>query len=185
MLSLILAAQRLGKNVMPVMEKYVEFEQLMASRNAKAQADARRAHPAGDQRRGQVGGLRWRPLEVRHLAAGAGASRRAPRARGQPRVLRAAALPSRQPDLRHPGAQARRPRKSRRSTPSWSARGVPIRYLDVGGGLGVNYDGQASRTAASTTACRNTPTRSSSRSRKSATSARSRTRSWFPRAAGR
>ena len=30
MLSLIVAAQRLGKNVLPVMEKYGEFEQLMA-----------------------------------------------------------------------------------------------------------------------------------------------------------
>ncbi len=141
MLSLIVAAQSLGKNVIPVMEKYVEFEQLMAiakKDHAKAQFGVRiRLRTTGAGKWADSGGYRSKfgislpelmqiveQLEATdsrdtfallhfHLGSQIAAIQQ----------LREAAR-----EMTHIYAELR-------------LRGIPVRYLDVGGGVGVNYCG--------------------------------------------
>ena len=109
MLSLILAAQGLGKNVIPVMEKFAEFEQLMALVDEQgSETPLRRAHSPAHGGFRPLGGFRWLPLEVRCIAAGARRAGRAARTLESSRFVHPAAFPPGQPDRRHPDAQAGR-----------------------------------------------------------------------------
>ena len=56
-------------------------------------------------------------------------------------LLPAAALPPRQPDHQHPHRQGRAERGGARLRRAGQARAPGCEYLDVGGGLGVDYDG--------------------------------------------
>jgi arginine decarboxylase len=143
MLSLIVAAQQLGKNVIPVMEKLVEFEQLMAiaaGEKVEARFGVRiRLRTSGAGKWAESGGYRSKfgislpelidivqqleSLDARdrlvllHFHLGSQIS--------EIQQLRAATR-----EMAHIYAELRQ-------------RGIPIRYLDVGGGVGVNYTGRA------------------------------------------
>ena len=56
-------------------------------------------------------------------------------------TLRAAALPSGQPDHQHPPGEGARSPKRRAFMWSCKKLGAGLKYLDVGGGLGIDYDG--------------------------------------------
>ena len=56
-------------------------------------------------------------------------------------LLQAPALPPRQPDPQHPHRQGRAERGGAHLRRAASRRGAGLEYLDVGGGLGVDYDG--------------------------------------------
>ena len=194
MLRLIGTFQRLGKRVLPIVEKPSRAARDPAPRGRGRAADARFgvrvklstvadgpwATSSGDLSKFGV------PLPdlveaVDGLIATA-RQRRAP----------AAPLPPRQPDRRRPGAEVRRQGDHARLRAPCQAR-PPIEFLDVGGGLGVNYDahpfgGSAAELASAaswTTRCRSTPTPSSTPSRRSATPRACRTRASSRRTAAR
>jgi arginine decarboxylase len=56
-------------------------------------------------------------------------------------LLQAAALPPRQPDHAHPHHQERPERGGARLLRAGTRAGAGLQFLDVGGGLGVDYDG--------------------------------------------
>ncbi len=141
MLSLIVAAQRLGKNVVPVMEKYVEFEQLMAiaeREEQKATFGARiRLRTSGAGKWADSGGYRSKfGISLPEL---------------MDLVERLEAEDSRESFVLlhfHLGSQISEIQQLRSAAKEMSqiyaeliTRGIPIRYLDVGGGVGVNYTG--------------------------------------------
>jgi len=141
MLSLIVAAQRLGKNVVPVMEKYVEFEQLMAiaeREEQKATFGVRiRLRTSGAGKWADSGGYRSKfGISLPEL---------------MDLVERLEAEDSRESFVLlhfHLGSQISDIQQLRSAAKEMSqiyaeliTRGIPIRYLDVGGGVGVNYTG--------------------------------------------
>ena len=141
MLSLIVSAQRLGKNVVPVMEKYGEFEQLMdiaEEQDCAAPFGVRiRLRTTGAGKWADSGGYRSKfgvslpeliDLVERLEAAGAG---------DWLRLLHF-----------HLGSQISDIQQLRSATKEMAQiyaelrlRGIPVEYLDVGGGVGVNYTG--------------------------------------------
>jgi arginine decarboxylase len=141
MLSLVVAAQRLGKNVVPVMEKYVEFEQLMAiaaREERKASFGVRiRLRTSGAGKWAESGGYRSKfGVSLPEL---------------MDLVERLEAEDSRESFVLlhfHLGSQISDIQQLRSAAKEMSqiyaeliARGIPIRYLDVGGGVGVSYTG--------------------------------------------
>jgi len=141
MLSLIVAAQRLGKNVVPVMEKYIEFEQLMsiaAREGCKPTFGARiRLRTSGAGRWADSGGYRSKfGISLPELIE---------------LVERLEAEDARDSFVLlhfHLGSQISEIQQLRSAAKEMSqiyaeliARGISIRYLDVGGGVGVNYSG--------------------------------------------
>ena len=141
MLSLIVAAQRLGKNVVPVMEKYVEFEQLMAiaaREEQKASFGVRiRLRTSGAGKWAESGGYRSKfGVSLPEL---------------MDLVERLEAEDSRESFVLlhfHLGSQISDIQQLRSAAKEMSqiyaeliTRGIPIRYLDVGGGVGVSYTG--------------------------------------------
>jgi arginine decarboxylase len=141
MLSLIVAAQRLGKNVVPVMEKFGEFEDLMgiaAAQDFAAPFGVRiRLRTTGAGKWADSGGYRSKfgvslpeliELVERLEAEGAGE---------RLRLLHF-----------HLGSQISNIQQLRSATKEMAQiyaelrlRGIPVEYLDVGGGVGVNYTG--------------------------------------------
>jgi hypothetical protein len=116
MLSLILSAQRLGQNVVPVMEKYSEFEALLALADAQGVApEARRARAPVDARLRALGRVRRLPLQVRPVRAGARALVAELERRGRREAWRCCTSTSaaRSPTSR---CSSRPSRRSRRST---------------------------------------------------------------------
>ncbi len=141
MLSLIVAAQSLGKNVIPVMEKHVEFEQLMAI----AQRDDVRA-PFGVRIRLRTSGAgKW--AESGGYRSKFGIS--LPELIDIVERLEAAGARDSLVLLHfHLGSQITQIQQLRSAAKEMAQiyaelveRGVQIRYLDVGGGVGVNYTG--------------------------------------------
>ena len=141
MLSLIVAAQRLGKNVVPVMEKYIEFEQLMAvaeREEQKATFGVRiRLRTSGAGKWADSGGYRSKfGISLPEL---------------MDLVERLETEDSRESFVLlhfHLGSQISDIQQLRSAAKEMSqiyaeliTRGIPIRYLDVGGGVGVNYTG--------------------------------------------
>ncbi len=139
MLSLILAAQRLGLNVVPVMEKYSEFEAIMALADAQGLSPRLgvrvRLATQGSGRWSESGGVRSKfGLTVTELVRLTGELER----RGQQDALKLLHfhIGSQIADI-HVLKQA-----SKEMAQIYAAlvrRGMPIEYLDVGGGLGVSY----------------------------------------------
>jgi len=141
MLSLIVAAQRLGKNVVPVMEKFGEFEQLMEV--AVAQEFAA---PFGVR------------IRLRTTGAGKWADSGGYRSKFGVSLPELIELVERLESLEagerlrllhfHLGSQISDIRQLRSATKEMAQiyaelrlRGIPVEYLDVGGGVGVNYTG--------------------------------------------
>lgn len=141
MLSLILSSQRLGKNVIPVMEKFAEFEELMALADA---ADTTT----------QFG------VRVRLRTAGAGkwadsGGYQSKFGISLPELMKVCtALKAGQAEHRlvllhfHLGSQISQIAQLKQAARELAQiyvelfnMGLPIRYVDVGGGLGVNYAG--------------------------------------------
>jgi len=141
MLALIVAAQRLGKNVVPVMEKFGEFEQLMAI--------------AAEQEHAAPFGVR---IRLRTTGAGKWADSGGYRSKFGVSLPELIELVERlEADdagerLRllhfHLGSQISDIQQLRSATKEMAQiyaelrlRGIPVEYLDCGGGVGVNYTG--------------------------------------------
>lgn len=141
MLSLILSAQRLGKSVIPVMEKYAEFEQLMAladDAELPPQFGVRiRLRTAGAGKWADSGGYRSKfgvslpeliDLVERLEQAG----------RRDALALLHFHLGSQIADIQ---VLRQAVREMAQIYAELVKRGINVRYFDVGGGLGVNYSG--------------------------------------------
>jgi arginine decarboxylase len=139
MLSLILAAQRLGQQVLPVVERYGEFEQLAALAERAEQAPRLAVRVKLSTR----GSGRW-------FESGGEKSKFGLATPDLVRLLQELERRgwSRQLDLLHfhLGSQISDIQVLKSATKEIAQiyadlhqRGVPVRYLDVGGGLGVNY----------------------------------------------
>lgn len=141
MLSLILSGQLLGKNVIPVMEKYNEFRELMRlaeGAQMPVQFGVRiRLRAAGSGKWAESGGYQSKfgislPELVQVIEA-----------------LKASKLEHRLVLLHfHLGSQIAEIKAVRQAAKELGqiyaelvGAGLPIRYIDVGGGLGVNYTG--------------------------------------------
>jgi arginine decarboxylase len=141
MLSLILSAQGLGKNVIPVMEKFAEFEQLMAlvdEHDSPTRFGVRiRLRTAGSGRWADSGGYRSKfgvsLPELLELVDKLEASQRTASF-----VLLHFHLGSQIADIQ---TLKQAVKEMAQIYAELKVRGLPIRYFDVGGGLGVNYSG--------------------------------------------
>jgi len=141
MLSLVISSQSLGKNVIPVMEKYAEFVDLIAL-----------ADEAGTTT--QFG------IRIRLRTAGAGkwadsGGYQSKFGISLPELLKIVeTLQEHEADHRltllhfHLGSQISQIKQLKQAAKELTQiyaelvqRGLPIRYIDVGGGLGVNYSG--------------------------------------------
>ena len=141
MLSLILAAQSLGKNVIPVMEKFAEFEQLMAlsdEQEASTRFGVRiRLRTAGSGRWADSGGYRSKfGVSLPELVELVDQLERTSRLDSF--VLLHFHLGSQIADIQ---TLKQAVKEMAQIYAELKARGLPIRYFDVGGGLGVNYSG--------------------------------------------
>src|SRR5690606_37031798 len=141
MLSLILAAQSLGKNVIPVMEKFAEFEQLMAlvdEQETSTRFGVRiRLRTAGSGRWADSGGYRSKfGVSLPELVELVDRLERTNRIDSF--VLLHFHLGSQIADIQ---TLKQAVKEMAQIYAELKARGLPIRYLDVGGGLGVNYSG--------------------------------------------
>ncbi|MDA1062892.1 MAG: biosynthetic arginine decarboxylase [Proteobacteria bacterium] len=141
MLALILSSQRLGKNVIPVMEKFTEFEDLIALADAvgaTTQFGARiRLRTAGAGKWADSGGYHSKfgislPELMRIVAA-----LQASKAKHKLALLHF-----------HLGSQISHINQLKQAAKELAQiyaeliiLGLPIRYIDIGGGLGVNYTG--------------------------------------------
>jgi len=141
MLALILSAQSLGKNVIPVMEKYAEFEQLIELAE-EAGSTTRfgvriRLRTAGAGRWADSGGYRSKfGISLPELIELVG--RPEGNGGGHEFVLLHFHLGSQISDIQRLKQAAK---EVAQIYADLIKRGMPIRYLDVGGGLGVNYSG--------------------------------------------
>ena len=144
MLELILDAQRLGQHTMPVMEKYTEFQELIRIADAKGVVPRLgvriRLSTRGSGRWGDSTGTRAKfgltIPEVMRLT-------RELESRGQADALQLVHI--------HAGSQIADIQVLKQTVKeiaqiyaSLRKRGINIRYLDVGGGLGVVYDASMS-----------------------------------------
>ncbi|MDZ7644896.1 MAG: biosynthetic arginine decarboxylase [Woeseiaceae bacterium] len=140
MLSLILSAQRLGKNVIPVMEKFAEFEQLMrltGETGLETQFGVRiRLRTAGSGKWADSGGYRSKfGISLPELIEIVERLQR-DRARRMRSCCCISTWAARISDIRILGQATT---EIAQIYAELKHRGVPIRYLDVGGGLGVDY----------------------------------------------
>lgn len=139
MLSLILSAQRLGLNVVPVMEKYSEFESLLELADAQGATPTLgvrvRLSTRGSGRWSESAGNRSKfGLSITELVRLVRELER----RGRPESLALLHV--------HIGSQIADIQVLKRALKEFTQvyaslvrRGIGIRYLDVGGGLGVSY----------------------------------------------
>ncbi len=139
MLSLILSAQRLGKNVIPVMEKYAEFTQLMAlaaETDSTTQFGVRiRLRTSGSGKWADSGGYRSKfGISLPELIDVVDELKKT--GRTDAFVLLHFHLGSQITDIQILRQAAR---EISQIYAELIGRGLPIRYLDVGGGLGVDY----------------------------------------------
>ena len=179
-------ARKIGKQIIPVVEKFTELE---ADRPPRRGAE----RPAGHRRARQAGGPRRRPLEVQRRLPlqvrpdadrGAGGAR-VPQAARHGRLPAAGPLPPRQPDHQHPQHQGRPDRggpRLRRAAPRRRRR--PATSTSAAASASTTTARRPTSSRRSTTRCRNTPTTSSSASRASATRPACRTRRSSPSRAG-
>ncbi|MEZ5565157.1 MAG: biosynthetic arginine decarboxylase [Gammaproteobacteria bacterium] len=139
MLALILSSQRLGLNVIPVMEKFAEFETLLELADAQGQVPILgvrvRLATRGSGRWSESGGARSKfGLSIPELVRLVAELER----RGKPEALALLHF--------HIGSQIidiqvlkRALKEMTQIYASLHQRGIPVRYVDVGGGLGVSY----------------------------------------------
>lgn len=139
MLSLILSAQRLGLNVIPVMEKYSEFEALLALADAQGVAPRLgvrvRLSTRGSGRWSESGGNKSKfglsvPELMRLVAELQG------RGRHEALALLHFHIGSQIADIQ---VLKQASKEMTQIYASLLHQGLSIRYLDVGGGLGVSY----------------------------------------------
>jgi arginine decarboxylase len=141
MLSLILSAQRLGKNVIPVMEKYAEFEQLMSmvdEHDLPTRFGVRiRLRTAGSGRWADSGGYRSKfGVSLPELVELVEQLERTKRTDSF--ILLHFHLGSQIADIQ---TLKQAVKEMAQIYAELRKRGVPVRYFDIGGGLGVNYSG--------------------------------------------
>lgn len=149
MLEMMLNAQRLGQQVLPIIEKYTEYEQLMELADGKISAPALgvrvKVATRGSGHWNESGGSRSKfGLTIPELL----------------RLVRSLQHDGRQNCLQllhfHPGSQVNDIQVLRSAIREITQcyadlvqRGVGLRFLDVGGGLGVNYGAEQGNAASS------------------------------------
>ena len=140
-IEMAMLAQKIGRTVIPVVEKYTELGLILKyAREGRRPAADRHARQAGGPGRRALAGLRRLPLEVRPDGHRSAARPRGAAGARHAGLLQAAALPSRQPDSQHPDRQGGAERGGAHLHRARQGGRRP-EYLDVGGGLGVDYDG--------------------------------------------
>lgn len=143
MLRLMLAFQRLGKNVLPVVEKYSEFEAIV-----RIAAERKQVPRFGVRVRLSASGSgKWAESGGDHSKFGVSTPEllqivERVEADGQPEALRLLHfhLGSQIADINALKAAVK---EIARVYAHLRRRGIPVAYLDVGGGLGVNYEAGA------------------------------------------
>ena len=141
-IEMAMLAQKIGRNVIPVVEKYTELGLILEVRGeGRRAAPDRHARQAGRPRRRPLAGLGRLPVEVR--ADGRGSAARPGRAQGAAACRTASSCCTSTSAARFPTSASSRGPSTRRpgSTPSCRRRARASSILDVGGGLGVDYDG--------------------------------------------
>jgi arginine decarboxylase len=105
-IEMAMLAQKIGRNVIPVVEKYTELELILeVRREGRRAADDRHAREARRARRRALAVVGRLPLEVRPDGRRDPEGLEELKAPRDGRLLQAAALPSRQPDPEHPHRQ--------------------------------------------------------------------------------
>ncbi len=103
-----LMASKLGRTVLIVVEKFSELALIAeTAKKIGVRPAHRHARQAGGQGVGALGGVGRRPFEVRPVDARGRRGDQLPARQRPAELLRAAALPPGQPDLRHPRGQER------------------------------------------------------------------------------
>ena len=135
-------AQKIGRQIFLVVEKYTELGADPAARRASRRAaEHRHAREAGRPRGGPLAGLGRLPLEVRPLGdRNSAGPRRAARRCGMADCFKLLHfhLGSQITNIRHIKAALN---EAARIYVDLVRHGAGLEYLDVGGGLGVDYDG--------------------------------------------
>ncbi len=137
----VILAQKLGKRVIPVVEKFTELELIVkyAEKHGIRPAIGVRVKLAtqGQRAVGIVGG---RAVEVRALRGGGAQGAGLPQRTQHAGLPEADALSSGQPDHEYPHGEDGAER-SGADLCGAGAAGAGMEYIDVGGGLGIDYDG--------------------------------------------
>ena len=141
-IEMAMLAQKIGRNIIPVVEKYTELGLILKY----AEKVGVRPQIGMRVKLAARGGGRWQgvgrlPFEVRPTVAEVLRGLEELKSRGHAGLLQAPALPSRQPDPQHPASSRARSTKRRAIYTELVKAGAGLEYLDVGGGLGVDYDG--------------------------------------------
>ena len=140
-IEMAMLAQKIGRNVIPVVEKYTELGLILKY----AEKVGVRPQIGMRVKLAARGGGRWQGsggyrskfgLTVAEVLRGLEELK----SRGHAGLLQAPALSPRQPDPQHPDRQGRAERGGARLYRTVKA-GAGLEFLDVGGGLGVDYDG--------------------------------------------
>ena len=141
-IKMTILARKMGKHIIPVVEKFTELELIVRY------AEELNVRPVIGIRvkLAARGAGRWRnqrglPLQVRPDPDRGARSVRVPQAARHGGLPAARPLPPRQPDHQHPQHQERPHRGRPRLLSSCTASAPACKYLDVGGGLGIDYDG--------------------------------------------
>jgi hypothetical protein len=137
----VILATKIGRNIIPVVEKFSELELIVKYaklHNVKPSIGVRVKLAARWRR--ALAGVGRRALEVRPVRVGGDRRARVPPQARHGRLPQPPALSPRQPDQQHPQHQRRDHRAGRVYT-ELQRLGAGLKYIDVGGGLGVDYDG--------------------------------------------
>jgi arginine decarboxylase len=140
-IEMAMLAQKIGRQIIPVVEKYTELELILEYAEKVGVRPNRSACASSwPPAVGTLAVVRRLPLEVRaHGHRDPPRLRRAEEAR-HGGLLQAAALPPGQPDHQHPHIKNAL-NEAARVYCDLAKAGAGLQYLDVGGGLGVDYDG--------------------------------------------
>ena len=137
-----LNAVRMKKKVVLILEKVSELERILDGRQGARRAAApRHARQALRARLGQVGEVGRRGREVRPDDARDARGGQDPEVRGRCSTAWSCSTSTSARRSRTSGRSRRRSGRPGRVYAKLRALGVPIQYLNLGGGLGVDYDG--------------------------------------------
>ena len=138
----VMLATKLGRTIIPVIENFSELDLVLRHAEAlRRSPEARCARQAGERGLGPLARVGRREIQVRpvhHRDSGA-ALGSAGRATCSTASSWCTAIPA--ASCRTSGASRRRSTSSPTSMPNSRSMGAGLEYIDIGGGLGIDYDG--------------------------------------------